>query len=420
MYFLYNILLILFAPIWLPWMLWRTFQRKQKPRWDERTGNYRHIQIPKEKPAIWVHAVSVGEVIAVLPVLREVRKLLPDHFIVLSVTTSSGHRTAEEHAVDLYDALVYFPVDLARFQLSAMMRVRPDVVAIMETELWFNFLWAAKAVGASTLLINGRISDRSFSRSKHLKFFYKPLLSFVDACLMQTEEDASRIRELGAKNVKVVGNVKFDVDTTSDQDARKRWIDDLGLNPELPTLVVGSSRGEEEEQFIFKAIADVEIPYNLVWAPRHLERSDAVHALLKTKFERVARRGAGERGQIQILDTYGELSGVYQAADLVVIGGSFVNLGGQNLIQPLAVGKPVIHGVYMQNFKEATRAAKEAGATVECATTHDLSSAITGLLKDGKRREEMGQAGQRMVESSRGASLRYAKAIQQGVSMAEN
>src|ERR1044072_341675 len=200
MFLLYNILITLFSPIWAPWMWLRTRARKEQPRWNERFGTY-DLKRRKDRKRIWGHAVSVGEVVAVMPILERLRSKLPEHEIVLTVTTSSGHQTAREKAVGLYDHLLYFPIDVARFQLAAMQRIQPSVAVVMETELWMNFLWAAKVFDTRTLLVNGRISDRSFRRSLKVGFFYKSLLSRMDRCLMQSEKDAARIRDLGGANV---------------------------------------------------------------------------------------------------------------------------------------------------------------------------------------------------------------------------
>lgn len=415
MFFLYNVLILLTSPVWVVWMLIRSRRRAESPNWQERFGNYRHIKIPKDKPAIWIHAVSVGEVVASLPVLRQIRALLPDHHIVLSVTTSSGHRTAREHAVEMYDSLVYFPLDLARFQLSALMRVRPDVVAVMETELWFNFLWAAKAVGAKTLLLNGRISDRSFPRSQKLGSFYKALLAMMDRCLMQSKVDADRIMQLGGQNVEVLGNVKFDQAIDGLDADRNEWLEALGLSPLQPTVVIGSSRGEDEERVIASALKSVKSPFNLVWAPRHIERTQYVLDELKQICSHVALRSKAEKGTVVILDSYGELSKVYAVADVVVIGGSFADLGGQNLIQPLAHGKPVLHGRFMQNFREVTALANRAGATVQCNDANDLAAAIDQLLNDPEARRAMGRAGATLVQENEGASRKYALAVAEAV-----
>lgn len=413
MFLIYNILALLLSPIWLTWMLIRSRRRAEAPNWKERTGNYLHVQIPRGKEAVWIHAVSVGEVMAVLPILKQVRALMPDYFIVLSVTTSSGHHTAREHAVDLYDALVYFPIDLARFQLAAMTRIRPKVVAIMETELWLNFLWAAKAMDAKALLINGRISDRSFRRSTKVAFFYRSLLGYLDRTLMQTEQDAERIRALGAKGPEVFGNCKFDQAVDGLDADPAEWRAQLQLPDGLPVVVIGSTRGEDEEKFVLDALEPIRDQVAVVWAPRHLERADEVAKAMDARLGPVARRSRGEGGRFVVLDTYGELAKVYSVADVVLIGGAFGNYGGQNLLQALAHGKPVLHGPHMTNFRDVAKASLALGASREVAIPSELSASIRELLQDPNLARTMGAAGRKFVDDNAGASRRYALAIQE-------
>lgn len=411
MYLVYNFLLTLLSPLWVPWMLLRANRRAEKPNWSERTGDY-DLVADKNATRIWVHAVSVGEVMAVLPILRELRERVPNAEIVLSVTTSSGHRTASEHAVGLFDHLVYFPIDVARFQLAAMVRVKPKVVAIMETELWYNFLWAAKAVEATTILINGRISDRSFPRSRRLSFFYRAMLSQLDLALMQTTTDADRIRRLGAPKVEVVGNCKYDQAAEGLEADPEEWRATLGIPEGNQVVVIGSTRGQEEEQFVLDALTSVDLKsVSVIHAPRHLERVPELAQEVAKRFGKPALRSKGECGRYLILDTYGELAKVFSVADVVVIGGGFANHGGQNIIQPLAHGKPVLHGPHMQNFAEAAREASKLGCTVVCATPSELANALNSLLGDDKRRAEMGVAAKEFVGSSLGSSARYASAI---------
>lgn len=406
MFLLYNFLITILSPIWVPWMLWRTAKRAEKPNWQEKFGNYNLKPGPDR---VWIHAVSVGEVVAALPILREVRQLLPGYEIVLSVTTSSGHQTAREQATELVDHLVYFPLDIARFQLSAMQRVRPKVVAIMETELWMNFLWAANTFGASTLLMNGRISDRSFPRSRRLAFFYRALLKNVDRCLMQTQKDGERILALGARSAEVLGNCKFDQAAEgldADPDLLRQ---ELGLPEGVPLVVVGSTRSAEEEALVIaalRAVGDVAV----VHAPRHLERVPDLLAQVPDAWLR-SRGMPSESQSYIILDTYGELSKVYAVADVVVIGGGFSNLGGQNLLQPLAHGKPVIHGPHMQNFAEVAKAAAQAGATKVASTEEELAEALREILASQALRIEMGDAARQLVQGNLGASRRYGEAI---------
>lgn len=411
MFLLYNILITLFSPIWVPWMWLRTRARKEQPNWNERFGNY-EIKPRKDRKRVWVHAVSVGEVVAVMPILERVRKELPDHEIVLTVTTSSGHQTAREKAVGLYDSLFYFPIDVARFQLAAMQRVQPSLAVVMETELWMNFLWAAKVFDARTLLVNGRISDRSFRRSRRVAFFYRALLRQMDRCLMQSEKDAARIRDLGASGVEVLGNCKFDQALAGLDADPAEWRQKLGLKDGVPVLVIGSTRGEVEERFVLDAIQEIGLgDLQVVHAPRHMERVPALADEVTKRFGTAALRSKSESGSYLLLDTYGELDKVYAVADLVVIGGGFDNLGGQNLVQPLAHGKPVLHGPHMQNFREVAAAAVDAGASLVCSTTAELASAIRELMADPQKRAVMGTAAAALVKRNSGASDRYARTI---------
>jgi 3-deoxy-D-manno-octulosonic-acid transferase len=407
-FLLYNFLMTITSPIWVPMMLWRASRRKEKVNWKERQGDY-EIKPRKDRRRIWIHAVSVGEVMASLPILKRVRDKLPEFEIVLSVTTSTGHAVAAQHAMQWADYLFYFPIDTPRNQLAAMSRVQPALVAIMETELWMNFLWAAKAVGARTMLINGRISDRSFKRSKIVRPMLKAIARQVDRALMQSETDAERVRAYGAPEVEVVGNSKFDAELSGQS---RDWRKELNLDPAKLTLVIGSTRGEEEERFVLQAIEDIDRRELLIiHAPRHLEDIEALAQRIGQAIGRPALRSKGETGPYLLLDSYGELGEIYAIADIVVIGGGFAPKGGQNLIQPLALGKPVIHGPNMQNFRFAADEAHAAGATIVAHTPEELRSALESLLSDPAKRAQMGAAGQALVARHRGASERYAEEI---------
>lgn len=394
-------------------MVWRARQRKESVDWKQRCGEYR-MQMRTGSQRIWIHAVSVGEVVAAMPILKEVRELAPEAEVVLSVTTSSGHQTARDKAEGLYDHLVYFPIDVPRFVLGAMIKVRPAVVAVMETELWMNFLTMAKNFEVTTLVVNGRISDRSFPRSMKVRWFYQAMLRKVDGCLMQSETDASRIRELGAveSSVEVLGNCKFDEATGGTEADPVAWRRELGIADGESVLVIGSTRGEMEEGFVMEALGDDLAGFDrLVWAPRHMERADAIAGAVSKVFGSVAQRSQKETGRVLLLDTYGELSQVYAVADVVVVGGGFDNLGGQNIIQPLAHGKPVIHGEWMQNFRDIAEMARRAGATNEASNPSELRSELAELLGDSKMRTEMGAAAKALVQAQVGASRRYAERI---------
>lgn len=409
MIWLYNIAITLFSPIWVPWMLWRAKRRKEPVDWKQRTGELK-IQMRQGSRRIWFHAVSVGEVVASLPILREIRSFAPDAEIVLSVTTSSGHATAEDRATGLYDHLVYFPIDVPRFVLGSLVKVKPQVVAIMETELWFNFLWGAKSLKATTMLVNGRISDRSYPRSLKLQFLYESLLHELDFALMQSETDAYRIKHLGHKSPEVLGNCKFDEALAGTDADPAAWRQELGIAPDAFVVVVGSTRSDLEEDLVISALRDPRLAgIQVVHAPRHLERAEQLAA--KAKEFGVGLRSRKETAPYLILDTYGELSNVYSVADVVVVGGGFDKLGGQNILQPLAHGKPVIHGPNMQNFRDASELAARARATATANTSQELADIIAGLKDDPAKRDAMGSAAAELVKAHVGASRRYAERI---------
>lgn len=409
MFVLYNLLVWLTLPIWVPWMILRSRRRQGAVNWRQRTGNY-PFTMTKGSRRIWIHAVSVGETVAVLPVLREIRALAPDVEIVLSTTTSSGYQTAKEKAADLVTHVVYFPIDLPAFTLSALARVRPQVVAIMETELWMNFLWACKEVGAKAMVINGRLSDRSFPRAQKAAIFYRALFRWVDHVLVQTPVDAERMQAIGAHHPEVLGNVKFDEATAGLAADPTEWRTTLGLDATLPTIVIGSTRGDNEEAFVKEALLELDKThrdqYNLIWAPRHIESAESLARSIQA-----GRRSLGDQGSRLVLDTFGELSQIYSVADIVVIGGGFDQLGGQNLIQPLAHGKPVIHGPHMQNFRVPADLAARAEATLLAENPAALATHLRELLTHSNRRVEMGDRARRMVAEHVGASRRYAERI---------
>ncbi|MCH8274031.1 MAG: 3-deoxy-D-manno-octulosonic acid transferase [Armatimonadetes bacterium] len=405
--FIYNLLLFLLAPAWVPWMIWRAKRRREQPVWAERLGRYA-ISPREDRKRIWVHAVSVGEVVAARPILKELRTRLPEHELVLTCTTSTGYGIAESLKGKLIDHLFYFPVDVPAACTGAMLRVRPSVVAVMETELWMNFLNAAKFAGAKTCLINGRLSDRSFSRARRLRLFYRALLKNVDVCMMQTERDAERIRTLGAERTEVAGNSKYDETGAPERDLD--WTAELQMREGERLIVVGSARGETEEEIVLSALRGLDV--RVLFAPRHIERADAIEKRARELGFEVGRRSRGQnQAALVILDTFGELASAYHQAYAAIIGGGFDDLGGQNVIQPLAAGCPVVCGPHMRNFREPFEDAKAAGALLVAKDAPSLRGALGSLLSGPAKRDAMGEAGRRLVESRRGASERYASTI---------
>ena len=408
-FWVYNVLLILLSPVWVPWMWWRAARRKERPDWRQRCGDL-PVSPPKAgERRLWLHAVSVGEVMAALPVLREVRRLDPSLVVVLSTTTSSGQATAREKAEGLFDHLVYFPIDVPRFVVAALSRVRPDVVAVMETELWMNFLYLSKQFGAQTMLLNGRVSDRSFPRSMKVRPYYRSLFSRLDQALVQTEADAERFRALGFKQPEAVGSTKFD-EALEEASGTRDWRAELGVPAGAFLVVAGSTRSEAEERLVLEAVARVPGVW-VVHAPRHVERAPALLEAYRAQFGHAGLRSAGKPCQWLVLDTYGELGGIYSAADVVVVGGGFDDLGGQNVIQPLAQGKPVLHGPHMQNFRQIAESALKGGASLAVADSAALADALNRLKSNPEERQAMGRAAKALVAQNTGAGRKCAEAI---------
>ena len=408
MIWLYNILLTLLSLIWVPWMLYRSKKRKEGVDWGERTGKIT-IKTDPGRPRIWVHAVSVGEAIAAKPILEEVRRQIPEAAIILSVTTSSGHKTAHETLGSTVDQVIYFPIDVPRFVLASLGRVRPAAIGIMETELWMNFLDVARSMNIPTLLLNGRISDRSYPRMVKLRFFYRALLDRLGTALMQTTTDAERIRSLGAQNVEVLGNAKFDQEAAS---TSRDWRKELGVSSNAFVIVIGSTRSDLEEEFVLNAVCGLEREgVVVIHAPRHLERTPRLAELVRAKWGEVGLRSKGEHSSYLLLDTFGELSEVYSAADVAVIGGGFDNLGGQNLLQPLSWGIPVVHGVHMHNFADVTQMALQANASIEVSTSDELRDQLNRLRADSQLRFKMGDNGRHFIAENSGAARKYATAL---------
>jgi 3-deoxy-D-manno-octulosonic-acid transferase len=346
--------------------------------------------------------------VAARPILKRLREGAPSLDIVVSCTTSTGIEIASTLKPDLADHVIYFPIDIPWICRRAIRSVRPDGLAILETELWMNFLSAARSSGAQTLIVNGRISERSFRRSKWFAWFYRDLFTRVTSTLVQTNADAARFASLGARDPIVVGNSKYD--DSEDGAATNDWRSDLIMGTDEHLIVVGSARGEIEEDLILSALRGTSA--RVVFAPRHLERAgEVVRKATSLGFDVGLRSSGGETAQLVILDTFGELAGLYDEADVAIVGGGFDRLGGQNIIQPMAAGCPVICGPNMSNFRDAFQQGVACGAVVVAPTSSDLRRVTEALLADPEARRIMGTAGRALVSANRGASGKYARAI---------
>ena len=410
---LYNLLLLLLLPFWVPWMFWRASRRKASVNWAERTGAYT-LDLRQGSERIWIHAVSVGEVLSTIPLVKALREEFENPEIILSTTTSSGHQAALGLAEGAVDHVIYFPIDVPRFVLRALLTVKPKAILIMETELWLNFLWMARRLGVKTAIVNGRISDKHYPRMKSIRPYYSTLFSYLDRVWAQTDRDRQRFAEFGAEGARTIGNCKFDQgagDVKVDPGVLRA---SLNIPVDALVLVVGSTRGGAEEALVISAVKALQTPsVYVVHAPRHLETAPALAEAVKAAFGSVALRSRGETGRYLVLDTYGELAELYAVADVAVVGGAFEDLGGQNILQPLALGKPVLHGPNMQNFRDIADLADRASASIVCQDSHQLAYHLDELFGDKHLRETMGAAAKDLVEKQRGVSKRYAGLVRE-------
>lgn len=380
------------------------------------------------RKTIWLHAVSVGELLAGLPLARALGEQYADHRLLISTTTRTAQELARQRCT-FADGIFYFPLDWAWVVRRVFDALRPNLVVILETELWPNFLRQARRAAVPVVFVNGRISERSLTRALRLarwcpplRTFYRRVLEEGTLYLMQSEADAERLRRLGApgERVHVAGNLKFDFEPPPPP-AFVVWLEQqLARQPGRPLLVAGSVVAGEEEA-VLEAFEQVRRQWPqalLVLAPRKPERF-AIAAELAVHRGHVVRRrsqlGAAaaldHAADVLLLDSMGELAALYRLADAVFIGGSLVPAGGHNLLEPAWFGRVPIFGPHMNNFRAVADAFLQAGAALCVGDAADLGRVWTELLADRARRERLGQAARALLEQNRGATMRALKAI---------
>ncbi len=398
---LYTIALRLALPLILVRLWWRG---RREPGYrehvQERFGVY---SVEKPEKAAWVHAVSVGEARAAAPLVRELQRLLPDHAIVMTCTTAAGRDTLKQVYGESVIA-VFLPYDYPEAVQGFLETFRPRLAVLMETELWPNLLAQCARYGVPVVLANARMSEQSARGYRRWRALMGPGIRGLAAVCAQSEADAGRLRALGAPRVAVTGNLKFDVVLDDAQLAAGReWRRKLGRQ----VLLLASTR-EGEEQLLLNEVPPSASLLTVV-VPRHPQRFDQVAQWAD------ARRTAGampdEKHRVYLGDTRGEMAFYYAACDVTVIGGSFMPLGGQNLIEALAAGAPAVLGPSMFNFAEATRLALDAGAALQTADARAAVREAIGLLSSPERRAAMRAAGRRLCEAHRGATRRHLDVI---------
>jgi 3-deoxy-D-manno-octulosonic-acid transferase len=366
--------------------------------------------------SIWVHAVSVGEVMSARPLISELRRRYPRLRIFLSTTTLTGQQIARRSVSDV-DACFYFPFDWAITIRRTLKLVNPKLFIMVETEIWPNLLRECRRRGVRTLMVNGRISSRSFQRYRLVRPFFRRVLGDVDRFCVQGEETARRLAALGADSSRIVitGSLKFDSldPAVRPGRGRERVLRFFRMSPARQVLVAGSTTKGEEEIVIraFNRVRSSAAGANalLVLAARHPERFAEVERLCRQEGLVTVRRtelaiDAEPRADAVVLDTIGELAQLYQIATAVFVGGSLVPAGGHNILEPAIHGKPIVFGPHMHNFKEIADAFLANDAAVQVESDRELEQAIVTLMNDPVRRARLGAAARALVDASRGAT----------------
>ncbi len=425
MYYLYDILLILFFIIGFPFFLYkRLVEGKYREGIKERFGFIpSYLKHLKEERPVWIHAVSVGEVMATAPLVERLKGEYPRIKIVLSTVTSTGNRVARSRIRGV-DYVIYFPFDLSLIVKRVIGFINPRLVIIFESEIWPNFLRYLKYKGIPVLILNGRISQKSYRRYRLLKRFFKKVLDNVSCFCMQSYKDSERIIGIGAERdrIVVVGNIKYDqLKEELNPEDIKRFRESLGLNEKRPIFIAGSThRGEEG--IIMEVFNELRKEFGdlfLILAPRHPERVREVISLVerygykyikRSEFLEIPPNLEDER-DILILDTVGELGKIYGVGDIIYVGGSLVNSGGHNILEPAVYRKPVIFGPYMHNFEDIARELKENGGGIEVKGREELVEEVKKLLKDRDLRERLGELAYESIKKNRGVIERSMEVV---------
>ncbi|HXE30544.1 MAG TPA: 3-deoxy-D-manno-octulosonic acid transferase [Terriglobales bacterium] len=418
MYFVYSMVLALGLLGLTPWLILRDSPNGRYTRFlGERFGRVRGVG----PGTIWIHAVSVGEALAVERLIAQLRLRFPGRPVVLSVTTATGRAVAERRIAA--DQIFYFPLDFRFVARRSLRAIRPELVLIAETEIWPNFLLEAALQRVPVMFINGRISGRSYARYRLIRRLLRPTLRRVSSFLMQTATDAERVTELGAspEKVQVAGNLKFDL-IPPEQPAFLRLLRGRLEAAGIAHVLVAGSTMETEEEPVLRAFAaaraSAPVPEAmlLVLAPRHPQRFDHVAELIAAQGVRCVRRSRLEEselpgGGVLLLDSLGELASCYQLAEMAFVGGSLAPHGGHNILEPAYWGVPVVFGPHMENFAQIAEQFLSAGAALRAESAHELGHVWRRLLADPGLRARVGGEARALLHSQRGATDRALEAI---------
>ncbi|MFQ5646679.1 MAG: 3-deoxy-D-manno-octulosonic acid transferase [bacterium] len=414
---IYNILLWLGILLYSPVILWRGLGRRE----------YRHSlplrlgfrQRFSGRSGVWFHAVSVGETEALVSLVKAFHEAHPQAEIIFSTTTETGQELARKRLGELAE-IIYFPIDFSFLMRRLIESISPRLVVLAETEFWPNFLREVSKRKIPVLLVNGRISDKSYKGYRRFKFFFEPLLAGISLLSMQSEEDKIRITGIGAKEerVEVGNNLKFDRPFPSYGEKELKGLrESIGFPTEAP-LFIGGSTHPGEEEIIIKTYAGLLSAFpelKLIIAPRKPHRAAEIEKSARGANLTCARRSDSSRKPVSlvILDTIGELTRFYALSDIVFVGGSLVPHGGQNILEPAACSKPVLFGPHMQNFRDIAGALKNNGG-IQVNNQKELERETARLLKNPAYRKRVGKQARQVVMKNRGAvkkNLKFMEAL---------
>jgi 3-deoxy-D-manno-octulosonic-acid transferase len=419
MYFVYSLLTLVVFVIVSPYFAYQAIRHKKYiGSLSQRLGRLPiGLNVDADR-SIWIHAVSVGEALTARALIADLKARYPRHRVFLSTTTMSGQQVARRNLQQL-DAVFYFPFDWTFIVRRTLRIVNPSLFVMMETEIWPNLLRVCRAKGVKTLMINGRVSSRSYPRYRLVRPFFRRVLADVDRFCMQSEESARRLIDLGADpaRVTVTGSLKFDsLEMPTPYlhgKARERVLRFFRVSTSRTVVVAGSTmRGEESAVLRAFVRMKATIPGALlVLAPRQPERFGEVVELASATGLTTVRRSdlpidAEPRADVIVLDTIGELAQLYQIATATFVGGSLADHGGHNILEPAVFGKPIVFGPWMQNFREIADAFLTNGAAVQVQSERELEETLLTLVSDPVRRARLGAAARALVEANRGAKVK--------------
>ena len=424
---LYNILFTIFFVLSSPYYFMRLRRRGNwLPGFRERFGHYNAglKQALTNRHVIWIHAVSVGEVNLCTQLIRALEPRVPNIKIVVSTTTTTGMAELRRH-LPTHISKIYYPIDRRKCVSRALAAINPKAIVLVEAEIWPNFIWRAQKLGIPLFLANARLSDRSYRGYKRLGFLFRPLFASFAGVGAQNETDAARLREVGCRPevIRIVGNLKFDAAKLNERHTLDvpALLRQLGVPDDAPILLGGSTHDGEE--VILAEIAQRLRPrfpkLFLVLVPRHFERAREVGRQLRERGVKFVCRNEifantqFREGELDCLlvNTTGELRFFYRSATVVFIGKSLTAIGGQNPIEPGALGKAMVFGPNMQNFADITRHFLEKSAAIQVNSPEELEKTIAELLADQARRAELGRNALAVVAENLGAIDRTVEMI---------